>query len=96
MAQVPKADPLPYSRTFQVDTYAVVKVHFWPNQQHGMHAAIITSHGCWIADLASNPGANPSECPFSQRLHWFLPPVYMHQQFIFTKISQSMSQCALV
>lgn len=60
MAQVPKADPLPYSRTFQVDTYAVVKVHFWPNQQHGMHAAIITSHGCWIADLASNPGANPN------------------------------------
>ncbi|DBA70459.1 TPA: hypothetical protein ACH3X2_011865 [Trebouxia sp. C0005] len=60
MAQVKKPDPLPYSRTFQVDTYAVVKVQFWPNQQHGMHAAIITSHGCWIADLASNPKAKPN------------------------------------
>jgi len=68
MAQVNKADPLPYSRTFQVDTYAVVKVHFWPNQQHGMHAAIITNHGCWIADLASNPGAKPSESIFPMSL----------------------------
>jgi len=82
MAQVPKTDPLPYARTFQVDSYAVVKVHFWPNQQHGQHAAIITNHGCWIADLASNPGAKPSESPSSQHLCWFVPPVHMRQQSI--------------
>lgn len=68
MAQVPKTDPLPYARTFQVDSYAVVKVHFWPNQQHGLHAAIITNHGCWIADLASNPGSKPSESSSSEYL----------------------------
>ena len=60
MASVAKADPLPYVRSFQVDNYAVLKVHFWPNTGHGIHAAIITAHGCWVVDLSSNPGQEPS------------------------------------
>ena len=73
MASVGKTEPLPYARTFQVDTYAVLKVQFWPNQQHGVHAAIITAHGCWMADLSTNPGGDPSRALYTCHLMHSFP-----------------------
>ncbi len=61
MASIGKSDPLPYVRSFQVDNFPVLKVQFWPNKQHGMQAAIITSHGCWVVHLVSDASQEPSK-----------------------------------
>lgn len=74
MAAGGSSDPLPYVRSWQVDPYPVLKVLIWPSKVHGIHAAILTSHGCWVAQLSTDPSIQPSKSVFS---HASIP-AYMH------------------
>ena len=61
MAAVGQNEALPIERTFVVDNYAVLKVMSWPSKEYGSQAAIITAHGCWIADLSGPADQKPSK-----------------------------------
>ena len=61
MAAIGKDEALPVKRTFGVDNYAVLKVLFWPNQAYGPQVAIMSVHGCWIADLSGPADQPPSK-----------------------------------
>ena len=61
MAAIGKDEALPVQRTFAVDNFAVLKVLFWPNKAYGPQVAIMSAHGCWIADLSGPADQAPSK-----------------------------------